>query len=383
MKKRKTSKQKGVLAVSMLLAGVIVAGGTFAWFTSEDEVVNQLSASNNYGVSITESFTPPSGWVPGQEVEKAVGAVNTGNIDAFVRLGVSNTLDLTKLSSADTAPSGNADNYVKLKTDTDADEVTAIQAGGVLAGAWKYDTASGAWVEITDSGKSIVGTVGTGFNASESGLYIFRRSLKDADGTRSFEYKGYYYDASALKYYALASIPKEDSAGTSIIDSDGYFSGVPAVTYQTTEKTTVTPTLKYVAATDSAAAYIQATYDPDNTAVGDTDADTDNNIIINIKLTKFADGQGTDDTWTADGVKLEFYYNKLLAAGATSDNLIAAVELDPGVKSDAYYSFDYNLAIKLDSVQASPDDDKTTAVNAQSDWWKASVTDNGAFTWKK
>lgn len=73
MKKTKTkSKQKKVLVISVLLAALIVAGGTFAWFTSKDEVTNKLSASNDYGVTITETFTPPEQWLPGEDVKRLV-----------------------------------------------------------------------------------------------------------------------------------------------------------------------------------------------------------------------------------------------------------------------------------------------------------------------
>ncbi len=44
-----------------------------------------MSASADYNVTIAEDFTPPDDWVPGQKVDKNVGFVNTGNVDAFVR----------------------------------------------------------------------------------------------------------------------------------------------------------------------------------------------------------------------------------------------------------------------------------------------------------
>lgn len=79
--KRKSGLQRRVLAASVILSLLIVVGGTFAWFTSYDEVVNKLTAVYNYGVSITEEFTAPENWLPGQEVNKDVQAVNTGNVD--------------------------------------------------------------------------------------------------------------------------------------------------------------------------------------------------------------------------------------------------------------------------------------------------------------
>lgn len=85
-KQRNSKKRKTMLAVSAGLALTIVAGSTFAWFSSKDEVTNRLSASANYGVSIAEDFQPPEEWVPGQVINKDVSAVNTGNVDAFVRM---------------------------------------------------------------------------------------------------------------------------------------------------------------------------------------------------------------------------------------------------------------------------------------------------------
>ena len=45
-----------------------------------------MSASANYDVSIAEDFQPPENWLPGQKINKDVSAVNTGNVDAFVRM---------------------------------------------------------------------------------------------------------------------------------------------------------------------------------------------------------------------------------------------------------------------------------------------------------
>ena len=106
---KKNSREKRVLIGAIGVAAVMVAGSTFAWFTSKDEVTNRLSASANYGVSIAEDFTPPENWVPGQAINKDAGAVNTGNVDAFVRMwlegemSVLNRNDNVAVSAASTA----------------------------------------------------------------------------------------------------------------------------------------------------------------------------------------------------------------------------------------------------------------------------------------
>lgn len=83
---KKTAKEKRVLIGALCVAAVMVAGSTFAWFTSKDEVTNRLSANAAYDVSIAEDFQPPEDWIPGQTINKDVSAVNTGNVDAFVRM---------------------------------------------------------------------------------------------------------------------------------------------------------------------------------------------------------------------------------------------------------------------------------------------------------
>ena len=93
--KKKSAREKRVLVASLLVAAVMIGGSTFAWFTSKDEVTNRLSASADYNVSIAEDFTPPEEWVPGQTINKDVSAVNTGNVDAFVRLGLLHDASLT------------------------------------------------------------------------------------------------------------------------------------------------------------------------------------------------------------------------------------------------------------------------------------------------
>ena len=84
VKKKKSAREKRILVASLIVAAVMIGGSTFAWFTSKDEVTNRLSANAKYDVSIAEDFQPPENWVPGQQINKDVSAVNTGNVDAFV-----------------------------------------------------------------------------------------------------------------------------------------------------------------------------------------------------------------------------------------------------------------------------------------------------------
>ena len=100
MAKRKKNR-KAVLVTSCVMAALIVASSSFAWFTSKDEVTNRLTATADYGVSLVEDFKPPEDMTPGQEVNKDVSVVNTGAIDAFVRASLSESMNMSRLSSVE------------------------------------------------------------------------------------------------------------------------------------------------------------------------------------------------------------------------------------------------------------------------------------------
>lgn len=125
MKTTKNSKKNEtrVLIASLSIAAVAVAGATFAWFTSKDEVTNRLSASANYDVSIAEDFQPPEDWIPGQEINKDVSAVNTGSVDAFVRMWLGGQMRLLKEDAAPSVDAKTATATSGVAAVTDADKV--------------------------------------------------------------------------------------------------------------------------------------------------------------------------------------------------------------------------------------------------------------------
>jgi len=95
----KSKRRRRVFRASCILAALIIAGSSFAWFTSKDEVTNRLTATADYGVSIVEDFTPPKKMTPGQTVNKDLSVVNTGSVDSVVRLSLDNKINATRLTS--------------------------------------------------------------------------------------------------------------------------------------------------------------------------------------------------------------------------------------------------------------------------------------------
>jgi alternate signal-mediated exported protein len=200
----KSKKRRRVLGASCILAALIIAGSSFAWFTSKDEVTNRLSASGDYDVSIVESFAPPAKWVPGQAVNKDVYAVNTGNVEAFVKESVTSVMTIVT-----------EDAYKTTDDKPDEDSITltpaeryVVEAGAFLAYApagSKYTDADGKVVsglkavamspEPRQTEYDYEATSATDFTPDVEGLYVFRRTIGVDDKTQleNYTYDAYYF----------------------------------------------------------------------------------------------------------------------------------------------------------------------------------------------
>ncbi|MBO7474474.1 MAG: hypothetical protein J6U00_10845, partial [Ruminococcus sp.] len=304
--RKNNKKDRRILVGALAVAGVTVAGSTFAWFTSKDEVTNRLSAKAEYNTSIVEDFQPPYEWVPGQTVNKDVSIVNTGNVDALVGVQLSGKLSLvraaagTAVTGAATAlPEGitTAANYDAVNDTTKiyalelsknavapvaqnntagseanaqggiANEVTTLQAGGTLI--W----ANGA-VKPTDEFSERSGDDAEGatpdysganqFTPTKSGVYIFRRNVTvNAAGAESYKYSGYLYVKGATaaddKYYAFETETTAEGATTPYIkdiavtyNDDGTVASISGLKLATVQKSVIDATLDYTKVADAA-----------------------------------------------------------------------------------------------------------------------------------
>lgn len=84
-------QEKGISRKSTLiiLAVVLVALSTFAWFTTSDSMQNKFKSGNPlFDVALVDDFTSPNELTPETEINKVVAAKNTETIDAFVRMMV-------------------------------------------------------------------------------------------------------------------------------------------------------------------------------------------------------------------------------------------------------------------------------------------------------
>ena len=237
-----SKKRRRVLRVSCILAALIIAGSSFAWFTSKDEVINRLSANADYGVSIVESFAPPENWLPGQEVNKDVYAVNTGNVAAFVEETVSGKLTITTEVAKDAISA----NSVKLT----AAERYAVEAGSYLA--YKPATSNkelGVQVvsmipDATNLEGYTTADEATDFTPDAAGLYVFRRSIGVDANTKveTFKYEAYYFDGhDYYKVTDLSVTPDGASYAGDNVTTDGNLTGATAK-FVEEETKTINPT---------------------------------------------------------------------------------------------------------------------------------------------
>lgn len=423
--KQKAKKERRVLIAALLVAAITIAGSTFAWFSSKDEVTNRLTATANYGVSIVEDFKPTENMTPGQEVNKDVSAVNTGSVDAFVRLGIENMLSFTKSSGTSVTlgeatttyyytdgTSGNVNNadvayalkdfdvsytvagsevelsdheYTDANGNLVANEVSLIQAGGELV------VEAGKAVAVTNQPIKSGDDTDSDYSGNDqytpttTGLYIFRRTYYEGNGT-TVKYAGYWYNETTDKYYALETtngtvyLPDGAVTETASIVTNLDASKIQVKTTQTTSaaaaKDNVTMSfVKYennaytaVTAENTAqATHIMAVYDTD------TEHDTGEEITFYIKL---------DDDWATNWTYVEkanidpaqgkalgyFYLNDDLEAGATSPKLINSVTLDSGVTQQAFTDLTYDINVVLDSVQVTADADSNETTAGASAW---------------
>ena len=219
---------------------ILFACQSFAWFTSKDEVTNRLTANSDYGVSIVESFAPPENWIPGQTIDKDVYAVNTGNIDAFVKTDVSGVLNYTyeKLVSTFDETNGVVLNDAEV---AGIEGATTMEAGSFLA-----------WTNTAEPlGNKVINYDGTAWKPTTEGIYIFRRAIdtSTSPATPAFKYSGYYYKNG--KYYKIVigkdthpydtnhqfDVSSATLGDNVTIDKDGKVTdGVPVVQYVTLGK---------------------------------------------------------------------------------------------------------------------------------------------------
>lgn len=83
-KKNNDKKNKKKLLVVLGIGAFTILGGTLAYFTTSDTIINNFKTAL-YQHSIVEKFESPSDWTPNTTTEKTIKVTNTGSISMAVR----------------------------------------------------------------------------------------------------------------------------------------------------------------------------------------------------------------------------------------------------------------------------------------------------------
>jgi alternate signal-mediated exported protein len=366
----KSSKQKRIMVGAFVVAAVITFGATFAWLSSKDAVTNKLTANAENQVVITEDFNPPSNWVPGSEVEKRVSVTNTGSIDAAVQITLQQRIELHSTEDVDFNPDNIAD-YVSL--DLNDPLIQALKAGGQLI---TLDEENGTYKQSATA----TDLVGTDYVPTKTGIYLFRRNgtiESDVIDENIDKYVGFYYVASENgigSYYELSAVKNDDKTFTIKAKKDVVDDVAAAASEETTATKNDYLTFDYSNVTsDNVIDAKYCTHKGD----GDSHADGDD-IIIHINL-----NSDWATYWTFNAKDNEFYYRKVLKAGASSERLIKSMTLDEESVGN-YDRFEYYLTVLSDSRQIIDEikgEDSVKTIVGNDTWnWVGTISDN-AIAW--
>lgn len=302
--------KKSLMAVSIALACVVVLSGTFAWFTAADSVTNHLETGllGDGSVELVEVFTPPTEWVPGQEVTKQVSVANTGNTDALVRVsfeemlkklnGVATPQDARLTASSGYIPQTfNPENFMKAPWVKASTVFTTVNAPADVE-IWVQSDGKGAYSFVSICSIDDI----TGY----AGQYQRTTAeYKVSDDQKTLT-------VSNVKYYAY----------------EGTISTQAAWGLQNVTTAPLTPPLK--------------------ANIGH--AVLDEKILLNYSSFITTDLAGSANKWYYNEADGFFYYMGVLESGQFTNRLLESIKLDETAGNE-YGGMEFDLVVNMQAIQ--------------------------------
>ncbi|MDU5333439.1 BsaA family SipW-dependent biofilm matrix protein [Enterococcus sp.] len=294
------SKKKKAVGISLVMAVILVLIGTFAWFTSTDNVTNKFKtgALPDGSVKIVEDFEEPDGWTPGQEVKKKVGVLSNSDDDVVVRLSFEETLQ--KMES-----DGNKLKQYAFPTEQTDTSLVPVPSIDFSSNGYSDPTTLGLTVSGVPSDVTIVGKeVFT--NKYEFALYrTVSGKLYKMDGDFAYDLTTQTVTVSNVNYlyYKLGIYSEKDWADA-----------------------------------------------PHPAASDITKSALDDKILLGYSADVEA-STVTANKWVYDAAGGWFYYIGKLAPGETSPLILESVKLD-GSANNTYQLMDYALDVRIEALQA-------------------------------
>ena len=345
------SKKTLTLVASVVLAVMLVVSGTFAWFTTQESIVNkfQTSGSPASGAALVEVFTPPEDWKPGQEVVKEVGVVNTGEAPVLTRIHFEEVLQLIKPVVADAAifsgskPAAAADKFP------------------VLFDATHFSTGNGWYPVTTTADTTNLGGLKLAAAAPTNVTVLAKKVTSGTVAANNLR--------DAYHFTAFANITAGDYSGmkqaTNInfnFDKDakeltltGPALGTNPETYGAIGYSAYGGKFDYAAdwsvAQPDEADIVKAV--TEGMAVAATIPNIDG-AFIEINFDASVDNSLDDDTWFYNEDDGYFYYIGVVAPGTATTNLLKSLTLNEDA-GNAYSNMDFDLIVKMSAIQNTQD----------------------------
>ncbi len=317
--------KKKLAAGAVALSAVLIAAGTFAWFTTTDKVENTFQM-DNFDVSITEDFdTPDVPLTPGADVTKEVGITNSGNVDVLVRVKLEETL---KLLEMDEEKENNALKVEYTSQEQTSDPYVPVLISDEMIQAYKEKYTD---YSATAREKGVPGTI-----------TVLRKTTKTGDNT-VYSYVAYVTATNQL----VKVTPNGDNAET----PDSF-----TVEYAYNKRK---------AASDGKYEVI-ATHGKDDSALKDYYG-SGNDFHTDAVTLSFDEKVSTDGTLNADTTWFladdgYFYYTKALNGSSISDPLLKSVKINEEA-GNALKGATYTITPEMQAVQV----DYAAASSAWSD----------------
>ena len=321
MKKVNKNNKKKLLAASGGLAALALLAGTFAWFTSEDQKTNHFEGKiSGNDVEIVEVFDPKP-WEPGEEINKDVTILNSGEYDSFIRVSLQETIQLLSNSSFQQSADGTGING---KT---AEEVYLDPA-----------TAPAGYTPSTWEGTAPSVTL-TGAYEGTYTLAVFEKASTD-NGKTTYGYRYLWTDGT--NYYTAKGVDgftRNETTGSISITS-----GTPTVLYLD---------LAYDPARSmdwTAPVYAPAELSPLPTGTSWTvPAYVD--AKVKITFSNLTSTPSEADKWYYNAADGYFYYTSIVAPEQQTARLIDAVSLS-GDAGNEYSKMLYDLIVNANGISA-------------------------------
>ncbi|MBL1226778.1 TasA family protein [Enterococcus sp. BWR-S5] len=301
--------KKFVTGASAALTVLMLAAGTFAWYSAQHSVENKFKTDGmpDGSVKVWEIFDEEKGKEakPGEKIQKDVGVTNLGDNPVFVRASFEEMVHKYDADGLNLA----VEKSTTIKADADLEA-----NGGAFLPVPIIDTTS--WSDPATLGFTVDASV-------PAGVTVKMKELTTSSASNSYEVIAY-------------STQNGQVGGEWKIDSDAKTISVTDVTYNYYKRTSTAATFNWTV--DILEATAPAAFQ------------LDEKINLIYHTANVDNTTPTANKWYFNAADGWFYYIGLVDSGNVTPLLLNAVQID-GSAGNNYMYMDYTLTVKAEALQ--------------------------------